>query len=96
MTTATKDTKTDGASRLIDSVQDAEKSSLEAVRKFVDAVDGAFPDIGDDGPRRKIIDSAFKMVEQLLGASNDLARNMMKVTEDALGELRADDTKAKK
>jgi hypothetical protein len=86
MATATKDNKTDGASRLIDSVQDAEKASLEAVRKFIDTVDGAFPDIGEDGPRRKIIDSAFKMVEQLVGASNDLARNMMKLTEDALGD----------
>ena len=87
MTTAQKQQTTDGASRLIDSIGDAERSTLESVRRFVDTVDGAFPDVGDDGPRQKIIDSAFKMVEQLLGTTNKLAQNIVKVTEDALGEL---------
>jgi hypothetical protein len=54
------------------------------VRKFVDTVDGAFPDVGDDGPRQKIIDSAFRMVEQMVGASNQLAQNVVKVTGEAL------------
>lgn len=76
----------DGAIQLIDSVEDAEHSALEAVRKFLDTVDGVFPQVSEDGPRRKIIDSAFKMTEQLVGASNQLARRVVKVTEDALGE----------
>jgi hypothetical protein len=42
--------------------------------------------VSEDGPRRKIIDSAFKMTEQLVGASNQLARRVVKVNEDALGE----------
>jgi hypothetical protein len=33
----------DGAIQLIDSVEDAEHSALEAVRKFLDTVDGVFP-----------------------------------------------------
>jgi len=72
--------------RLIDSIEEAEHASLEAVRKFVDIVDGAFPDLSDDGPRRKIIDSAFKMTEQLIGASNRLAQNFLDVTEKVLSE----------
>jgi hypothetical protein len=76
----------DGAIQLIDSVEDAEHSALEAVRKFLDTVDGVFPQVSEDGRRRKIIDSAFKMTEQLVGASNQLARRVVKVTEDALGE----------
>ncbi len=36
---------------------------------------------------RTIIDSAFKMVEQLVDASNRLAQNIVKVTESALGDL---------
>ena len=40
-----------------------------------------------DGPRRKIIDSAFKMTEQLVGASNQLAQRVVKVTEKALDEF---------
>ncbi len=78
--------KEDGATRLIDTIEDAEKTSLEAVRKFVDTVDGAFPDFGDDEPRRKIIDSAFRMTEQLVGASNRLAQNILDVTERELQE----------
>lgn len=84
MTKTQQSDTTDGASRLIDSIEDAERSTLESVRKFVDAVNGAFPDVSDDGPRQKIIDSAFKMVEQLVGASNELAQNIVKVTGDAL------------
>jgi hypothetical protein len=75
-----------GTARLIDTIEDAERASLEAVRKFVDTVDGAFPDLRDDGFRHKIIDSAFKMTEQLIGASNRLAQNILDVTEKALSE----------
>ena len=77
-------TRDDGATRVIDSVE--EQAALEAVRKFLVTVDGVFPKVDEDGPRRKIIDSAFKMTEQLVGASNQLARRIVKVTEDALGE----------
>ena len=73
--------------RILESVQEAEHAALEAVRKFVDTVDGAFPDLTtDDGPRRKIIDSAFKMVENLVGASNKLAENVLEVTTKAMEE----------
>ena len=81
-------------SQLIDSVGDAEKASLEAVRRFVDTVDGAFPGGGDDGPRQRIIDSAFKMTEQLVGASNRLAQNVLDLTERELGD--ADSKPAKR
>jgi hypothetical protein len=79
-------TRDDGLTRIGDSVEDAEQSALEAVRRFLDTVDGVFPKVSEDRPRRKIIDSAFKMTEQLVGASNQLARRVVKVTEDALGE----------
>ena len=82
-----KDPVPDGAIRLIETIGDTEKAALDAVRSFVETVDGAFPDLGDDGPRRKIIESAFRMTEQLVGASNQLATNVVKVTESALGDL---------
>ena len=71
---------------VIDSVEDAEESALEAVRKFMDTVDAVFPADGEEGPRRKIIDSTFKTTEQLVGTSNQLARKVVNVTEGALGE----------
>ena len=76
----------EGAHRVIESVREAEESALEAVRKFVDTVDGIFPSVSDDGPRRKIIDSAFKMTEQVVGASAQLAQKVVKATGDALAQ----------
>ena len=71
---------------LFDKIENLEQVSLEAVRKFLDIVDGVFPDLSKDGPRRKIIDSAFKMTEQLVSTSTRLAQNILEVTEKALSE----------
>jgi len=77
---AATQTRRTGTNRLVDTVEDAEHTSLEAVRKFVDTVDSVFPHLGgDDGPRRKIIDTAFKMTEQLV-------QNFLDVTRTALTE----------
>ena len=71
--------------RLIDSIEHAEQVSLKAVRSFVESVDDAFPHMGgDDSSRRRIIDSAFKMTEELVGAANRLAQNVLDVTEKTL------------
>jgi hypothetical protein len=59
--------QTGAIERIIESGREAEEYALEAVRKFVDTVDGIFPDVGQDGLRRKIVDSAFEMTEQLVG-----------------------------
>ena len=83
---AEKDTQ-DAAERLIGTLRDNEKSALEAVREFVDTVDGAFPGLGEDAPRRRIIDAAFRMTEQLVDASNQVALNVVQVTEDALEDV---------
>lgn len=96
MTNTEQGTSDDAAIRIIESVQDAEQSALEAVRKFLDAVDGVFPDVSKDGPRRRIIDSAFKMTEQLIGASNQLAQRIVKVTENVLGEVERNAPTSKK
>ena len=87
MTVTKLDTRDDGLNQIIESLQDAEHSALEAVRKFVDTVDGAFPDLGEAGPRRRILDAAFKMTEHLVGASNQLAHRIVTVTENALDEF---------
>jgi len=72
--------------RIIESGRDAEEFALEAVRKFVDTVDGIFPDTSQDGPRRKIIDSAFKMTEQLVSTWTQAAEKIVKATGNALAQ----------
>ena len=88
--TATK--ATDDSPRLIDAIEKAETTSLEAVRKFLDTVNDSFPDLGEgeDGPRRKIIDAAFTMTENLVAASNRVAQNILDITEKTLDEADKD------
>ena len=74
------------ASRVIGSARDAEECALEAVRRFVDTVDSVFPEVTHDGPRRKIIDSAFKMTEQLVNTWTQAADRFVQVAEDALAQ----------
>lgn len=68
---------------LIESVRDVEDSVIEAVRRFVDTVNGAFPDVSEDGPRHRIIESAFKMTEQLVGASTEFAEKILRAASSA-------------
>jgi hypothetical protein len=79
--------KEGGTTRLLDTIDDAGKTSVEAVRKFVDTVNGIFPDLAKDGPRRKVIDSAFKMTEQFVSISTGLAKNILEVTEKEVREV---------
>ena len=80
-------TETGTADRFIESFHDAGNTALESVRKFLDTVNGVFPDVSaDNGPRQKIIDSAFKMTEQLVGTSTQLAERVVKASRDALGD----------
>jgi len=86
-------TKRTGTTRLVDTVEDAEHTSFEAVRKFVDTVDSLFPHLGgNDGPRRKIIDSAFRMTEQLVQSFLDVTRKALNES----GRKSASKTPAKK
>lgn len=74
----------DAAHEFITNLGDNGRSAMEAARKFVDTVNDAFPDVGEDGPRRKIIDAAFRMAEQLVDTGNKVALNIVDLTENAL------------
>jgi len=68
--------------RMIESGREAEEAALEALRKFLDTVDSVFPDVGQEGPRRKIIDSAIKMTEQLVDTWTQLAEKIPEVVRE--------------
>ena len=84
---ATTETDTQAADRFIESFDQASKNALESVRKFLDTVNGVFPDVSSDsGPRKMIIDSAFRMTEQLVGTSTQLAERIVRTSQEALSE----------
>ncbi len=80
------ETGSGSSDRVIESLHDAGNTALEAVRKFLDTVNGVFPDVSADGPRQKIIDSAFKMTEELVGTSTQLAQKIVEASRGALAE----------
>lgn len=84
MATTTRQKSGEGLQGLIEGLQDNETSALDAVKRFVDTVNDTFPDLGEDGPRKKIIDAAFQMTQQIVEASNRLAINVVDVTENTL------------
>lgn len=86
--------KQERTDRLFGTIEHAEQVSLEAVRKFLDTVDGIFPHLSDDKPRRQIVDSAFEMTEQLVATSTRLAQNILDVTQKAQSELASSRKKA--
>ena len=90
MISTERDRFVESTNRIIDSVRDAEELALEAVRKFVDTVNGILPDVRDDAPRRKIIDSAVKMTEMLVGASSELAQKIVTAASDAWVQPKGD------
>lgn len=70
----------EATTKVIESVREAAEPALNAVRKFLDTVDGVFPDIGEEGPRRRVIDAAFKMTEELIGVSTHFAERLVETT----------------
>jgi len=89
MTSTERGPRVEEADQIIESLRDAEQFAFEAVRKFVEAIDSIFPDVSQDGPRRKVVDAAFKMTEQLVSAWTQAAEKMLRAASDALAQSRA-------
>ncbi len=85
------------ADRVVASVARAEETAIKAVRDFVETVNRTFADEGKDSShRQQIIDSAFKMTEQLVGASNELAHRVVKVGHGAANRVPGHKSAARK
>jgi DNA-binding protein HU-beta len=75
---------------VIDAVDENEQVALDAIARFVAAVDDALP--GGDKKRTPrgrvdVVEAALKMIEQLLGVSNDVARRLTESVRQALPEI---------
>lgn len=84
---ATKTTqKPEGLQGLLEGVRDTEQSALDAAHRFAGNVNDSFPDLGDEGegPRKSIIDGAFKMTGEIIDAGHRFANNVIDLAESAL------------
>jgi hypothetical protein len=63
---------------VLESVGARQQSAIEAVRKFVDTLDEAMPNLVDPELRKKILDAALDLAEQLATSTNEFLRSIVR------------------
>jgi hypothetical protein len=90
MAKKTEDVGAEFLLEVIDEVDENEWVAIDAIERFVAAVDDALPGgdkrVGSRG-RVDVVEAALRMIEQLLGVSNDAARRLTESVRQALPEI---------
>jgi len=72
---------------LAKSIEDGQRATVDAVRKFVDTVDRALPMRGNTAPKRQeIVDSALELAERLVQAQYDFLRKAVRSAGRSFGD----------
>ena len=72
---------------VLKSVEAGQLAALDAVRKFLDAVDEALPAIGDRPSRREtVIDAALEMADRLVTTQYDFLRSVVRSADRTLNK----------
>ena len=72
---------------VLKSLEAGQVAALDAVRKFLDAVDEALPTIGDRPSRREtVIDAALEMADRLVTTQYDFIRNVVRSADHTLNK----------
>jgi hypothetical protein len=74
----------DLSEEVLESVEDRQKTVIEAVRKFVDTLDEAMPNLVDPALRKKILDAVLDLTEQLATTTNEFLRSTLHSASDTL------------
>ena len=70
---------------VLESVRDRQQTVIEAMRKFVDRLDEALPDIGEER-RKKVLDAMVDFAEQLGTTTNEFASRMVRSASGTLNK----------
>ena len=70
---------------VLESVSDRQQTVIEAMRKFVDRLDEALPDLGDER-RKKVLDALVDFAEKLGTTTNDFVAKMVRSASGTLKE----------
>ena len=72
---------------VLESVEDAQRAAIKAVRKFVDTVDEAIPALGDRPSRRgTVIDAAMDMADKLVTTQYEFLRSVVRSADRTLSK----------
>jgi hypothetical protein len=74
----------DLSEEVLESVEDRQKTVIEAVRKFVDTLDETMPNLVDPALRKKILDAVLDLAEQLATTTNEFLRSTLHSASDTL------------
>jgi hypothetical protein len=69
---------------VLDSIQAGQRTAMDAVRKFVDTLDEVVPTLVDESARKKVLDAALDMVDQLVTAQLEFLRKVIGSAGEAL------------
>jgi len=69
---------------VLDSIQAGQRAAMDAVRKFVDTLDEVTPNIVDESARKKVLDAALDMVDQLVRTQLEFLRKVIGSAGEAL------------
>ena len=68
----------------VETLSDEVLDSIHAVRKFVDTLDEVTPNLVDESARKKVLDAALDMVDQLVTAQLEFLRKVIGSAGEAL------------
>lgn len=70
---------------VLESVRDRQQTVIEAMRKFVDRLDEALPDLGEER-RKKVLDAFVDFAEKVGTTTNDFVARMVRSASGTLKE----------
>ena len=70
---------------VLESLRDRQQTVIEAMRKFVDRLDEALPDLGEER-RKKVLDALVDFAEKLGTTTNDFVAKMVRSASGTLKE----------
>ena len=70
---------------VLESVRDRQQTVIEAMRKFVDRLDEALPDLGEER-RKKVLDAFVDFAEKVGTTTNDFVARMVRNASGTLKE----------
>ena len=79
---------------VLESVRDRQQTVIEAMRKFVDRLDEALPDLGEER-RKKVLDALVDFAEKVGTTTNDFVARMVRSASGTLKEGTAKKAAAK-
>ncbi len=69
---------------MLNSIQAGQQTAMDAVRNFVATLDEVIPNLVDESARKKVIDAALDMIDQIVTAQLELLRKAIRSVGEAL------------